>query len=114
MKKKFSALILALITVIVLTCGCGWSTEDVAAVDSYESPFVSISSDIVYGRHVELDNKIFVYDKYTKNIFYLFSNYNASFFEGDHTFTYFERFVNENGKYCKYDETSNTVVETEN
>lgn len=111
MKKRIATLTLTLITMMVLLSGCGWSTDDKTAVDSESSPFVSISSDIVYGQHVEEDSRIFVYDKYTKVVYYLFSNYNYDVLEDDHTFTYFSQYVNENGKYCTYDPETNTVSE---
>lgn len=111
MKKRFATLVLTLITMMVLLSGCGWSTEDKTAVDSESSPFVSISSDIVYGQHIEEDSRIFVYDKYTKIVYYMFSNYSNTFAEGDHTFTYFSQYVNENGRYCIYDPETNTVSE---
>lgn len=109
MKK---GIILALIACTMLFASCGWSTEDKTAVDSSDSPFVSISSDIVYGKKVSESNRIFVYDKYTKIVYYLFSNYNYDpFVEGDHTYTYFTEYINENGNNCVYDSDTNTVVE---
>ena len=109
MKK---GIILALIACAMLFTSCSWSTEDETAVDSSDSPFVSISSDIVYGQNVNEDTRIFVYDKYTKVVYYLFSNYNYDFLvEGDHTYTYFTEYINENGNNCVYDPDTNTVVE---
>ena len=116
-KKIYLSAIVLFIAVIacifVAFKGCRHTTTDTIAVNSDNSPFVNISSDIVYGRHIENeDYKIFAYDKNTKIVYYMFSNYHTNInTKGGHTFTYFSHYINQNGKLCKYDENTNTVVE---
>ena len=127
--KKSSYLYLIVLFILVIIClffcfkSCNHTTTDNVAVNSQNSPFVSISSDIVYGKSIEEKNNdediyedeeftIFAYDKNTKIVYYLFSNYNRSITtEGGHTYTYFAEYINENGKHCKYDEKTKTVIE---
>lgn len=126
-KSSYIYFILLFILVIIYLFFCfksyNHTTTDNVAVNSQNSPFVSISSDIVYGKSIEEKNNdediyedeeftIFAYDKNTKIVYYLFSNYNRSITtEGGHTYTYFAEYINENGKHCKYDEKTKTVIE---
>ena len=127
--NKSSYIYLITLFIVVVIClffglkSCSHTTTDNVAVNSENSPFVSISSDIVYGKSIEEKNNdeniyedeeytIFAYDKNTKIVYYLFSNYKRSITtEGGHTYTYFAEYINENGKHCKYDEKTKKVVE---
>lgn len=105
-------LIFTLICIIsIFLTSCGWSTEDNQATDSDTTPFVTLESSAIYGSKVTESYDVFVYDKYTGVVYYMFSNYNMTMTEGDHTFTYFAPYINENGSYVIYDPDTETISE---
>lgn len=116
MKRRIMAVVLMLVVMCTLTA-CSWQSED-AVIESASSPFVRISNDIVYDNPLlsecvadEDEVEVFMYDKHTKIIFYLFSSYNYGLIEDDHTYTYFGEFIDKNGYKCRYDPSTKTVTE---
>lgn len=116
MKKRIMAVVLMLVVMCSLSA-CGWQSED-KIIESSSSPFIRISNDVVYNNPLlsetvsdsdEVD--VFMYDKHTKVIFYIFSSYNYSIIEDDHTYTYFGEFVDKNGYKCRYNPDTKTVTE---
>lgn len=110
MKKNIVRLIVIMllaITMIFLT-SCGWNTTDNNSADTNNSPFVTLDGETVCGNS---STNVYVYDKYTYIVYYLFSNYQYSIVEDGHTFTYFSPYINENGKYCRYDPQTDTITE---
>lgn len=97
MKKRLTILIAVVLLALSLTaCGKDEKTSDPISNSSNQSA-------IVTSRFAPIEGEPYlVYDIYTKNIYYKFSEKETPIGYKGYGYGYFGPYINENGHYCKY------------